>query len=333
VVFLPLQRLREGAERFGRGELGHRIALARDDEIGQVAAAFNHMSERLAAREAELAASVAELTRSAGELRLAKAAAEAASLAKSQFLANMSHEIRTPMNGVLGMSELLLRTELSADQRHLARTVHRSGEALLGILHDILDLSKIEAGRLELEQVDTELAPLVEEVLDLFAEAARSRGLALGCVLAADLPQAVQADPVRLRQILTNLLGNALKFTPSGSVSLRLDCLERDPDRALLCLQVRDTGIGLAPEMHDRIFDAFAQADGSTTRRFGGTGLGLTIVRQLARMMGGDVAVHSAPGSGATFRVTLRLPVARWPAAALAPPPGLRVLLVGGSRA
>lgn len=240
------------------------------------------------------------------ELRAAKEAAEAASKAKSEFLANMSHEIRTPMNGVLGTTELLLNSPLTDKQRHLASTVHRSGRTLLAIINDILDFSKIEAGKLDLECVGFDLSQLLDESLELFMEAARRKHLRLTQQVDERVPRYLKGDPVRLRQILMNLLSNAMKFTEAGGVSLTAEYVSATPTHAQLRISVTDTGIGIPPAAKLRIFDAFAQADGSTTRRYGGTGLGLSIAKQLVGLMGGAITVESEPGRGSTFSFTAR---------------------------
>ena len=238
------------------------------------------------------------------DLRLAKEAAEASAQAKSEFLANMSHEIRTPMSGILGMAELLLGTDLNDHQRSLAETVSRSGEALLHVLNDILDFSKIEAGKLELDPVDFNLHESVEDVAELLAEEAHEKGIELICRVQDNVPMAVNGDPGRLRQILTNLLGNAVKFTEKGHVFVGVSLIEENHGTVLLGFEVSDTGIGIAPEAQVGIFDAFSQADCSTTRKYGGTGLGLAISKHLSALMGGDIGVESRPGTGSTFRFT-----------------------------
>ncbi len=244
------------------------------------------------------------LTERAAVLSQAATVAEAANRTKSQFLANMSHEIRTPLNGVLGMAELLMESGLTSSQRRLAELARSSGESLLSIIDDILDFSRIEAGRLELEQVSFELRETVAGVVELLAERARAKDVELRALVAADVPNVVRGDPGRLRQVLVNLVGNAVKFTPQGEIVVQVGLLDKDGPRSRLAFEVRDTGIGIVPEAHSRIFDAFAQADGSTTRRYGGTGLGLAICKQLVDLMGGAIEVESALGVGTTFRFT-----------------------------
>jgi signal transduction histidine kinase/CheY-like chemotaxis protein/HPt (histidine-containing phosphotransfer) domain-containing protein len=305
VISAPIQALAARmAEVSVSRDYSLRVTPTSRDEIGTLMGGFNTMLDQIERREAEL--------------RLAKEGAEAASHAKSRFLATMSHEIRTPMNGVLGMTELLADTELSERQSRFVGNIRRSAEALLGVINDVLDFSKIEAGKLELDSIPFDLADLLGEVRESFADLARRKDLVFACTLAPRTHTAYQGDPNRLRQVLVNLLGNAFKFTERGEVTLHAGCPEGDDPVANVRFEVHDTGIGVPSELRDRIFDAFSQADSSTTRRYGGTGLGLAICSRLVGLMGGTIGVDSTPGAGSTFWFTVRLP--RAAGAATEPP-------------
>ncbi|HMB03146.1 MAG TPA: histidine kinase N-terminal 7TM domain-containing protein, partial [Isosphaeraceae bacterium] len=323
-VVVIVNRVLDARKRPRWMEFVNRGSFGPDGSLTEIQAVGRDVTERTEAEEA---------------IHLAKEAAEAASRAKSEFLANMSHEIRRPMSGIIGMTELLLDTPLDQTQRDYAVTVRNSANALLTILDDILDLSKIEAGKLAIAAEEFDLRTIMEEVTDLLAPRAHQKDLQVACRMPPDCPEHLVGDPIRIRQVLTNLVGNAVKFTDAGEVILEARAIGQSAGSATMRISVRDTGIGIPRDRHESIFESFTQVEGGAARRYGGTGLGLAICRRLVEMMGGRIGLESEPGVGSTFWLELTLPRAarrgrgagRWPAGEIRPAAelaGLRVLIV-----
>ncbi len=318
----PLELISQGVAQLKEGRMETRLPPMGSNELDELASGINRMAETLQSAQEEMQHNIDQATEDVRqnletieiqniELDLARKEALEASRIKSEFLANMSHEIRTPLNGILGFTNLLQKSELSPRQQDYLTTIQKSAESLLGIINEILDFSKIEAGKLVLENLPFNLRDLIQDALTMLAPTAHEKQLELVSLVYRDTPIQLQGDPQRLKQILTNLVGNAIKFTQGGTVAVRAMLEDESDDRAQLRISVQDTGIGLSEEDQQALFKAFSQADNSLSRQAGGTGLGLVISKRLIEQMGGEIGVDSTPGEGAEFWISLSLPKSR----------------------
>ncbi len=303
-ILRPIEHLIETTDRFSKGDLAERAKIFRNDEIGRLSMAFNNMAEELFSLIHNLEEKVKDRTR---ELIVAKELAEESNKAKSQFLANMSHEIRTPMNGIIGFLSLLERTELDKTQIEYVQTIKTSSDTLVSIINDILDISKIEAGRMEIEKIHFDIRSAVESAVFLYDAKVREKGLKLSMLISTTIPNYVMGDPTKLRQVISNLVSNAVKFTDRGEISIEVSLMKETDENIELNFEIKDTGIGLHEYEINNLFKPFSQADSSTTRKYGGTGLGLAICSRLIEMMGGTISLKSEKGKGTTFSFNLML--------------------------